>query len=616
MGAGAGIGAVTGELKPGVTSTPTVDSPNMFNANVGMSGQNLSISQADQITPLYQSLLKREPDEVGLQSWQNLLNETGSLESVRQGIMNSEEYLSNNPGARYTNNTTLGTGQTSNPYSASTNPYIQASQATTLGNLYGAQAATAANRVNQYTPYANLQYTQTGTDAQGNPTWAAVQNLAQPFQQSLSNIQNQLAQSTATPFDISQYQAGQVGQGPQFSNVGSAQQAYGVGSGEAAQRMGQAPQLSQVGQGPQFNRIGNAANLQSQVQGTGMEGWDKATGLLMSRLNPQIQQSQDRLTAQLANQGIVPGTEAYNRAMTQQGQKTNDLLTQAQLAGSQVQNTMFGQNLAAGQFGNQALTQQNQNQLANLGFNNQAGQQGYQNLLAAQQANNQALLGQNQAQLANVGLNNQAIAQNFGQNLSAQQLQNQAAQQNYANLLSGTNFNNQAAQQGYANQLAGTQANNAARQQNYQQALAQRNLPLQQLGAFQQATTPGYINPYSQAAVAGPDYLGAYTTSRAADIAQQNAQAAKTANLQSGLFGLGSSAVLGAGGIGNLGSSVLGGASSLGGLLGLTNYGLDSPFVSSADYMSNIGATGSGLFDQTMSSNDYLNSLYGDFGIF
>jgi hypothetical protein len=30
------------------------------------------------------------------------------------------------------------------------------------------------------------------------------------------------------------------------------------------------------------------------------------------------------LQAQLANQGIAPGTEAYNRAMTLQGQKEND----------------------------------------------------------------------------------------------------------------------------------------------------------------------------------------------------------------------------------------------------------------------------------------------------
>jgi hypothetical protein len=413
------------------------------------------------------------------------------------------------------NTATLGTGQTSNPFNASTNPYVQAAQATTMGNLYGARAATQANRINQNTPYANLTYTQ-GVDAQGNPTWTANQQLAQPLQQSLGNIQSQLAQSTASPFDVSQYQARQVGQGPQFAG------------------------------------IGNAPNLQTQVQGTGMEGWDKATGLLMSRLNPQIEQSQERLQAQLANQGIAPGTEAYNRAMTQQSQKTNDLLTQAQLAGSQVQNQMFGQNLQAGQFGNQAMLGQNQAQLANLGFNNQLGQQGF------------------------------------------------------------------------ANQLAGTQANNAAMQQNYLQALQQRNLPLQQLGAFQSATQPGYINPYSQAAVAGPDYLGAYTTSQAAQIAAQNAANARTANMQSGLFNLGSSAILGAGGIGNLIGSTGSGGTNASGLLGIGsnlanffgNSGINNPFVSSTDYMNNIGAIGSGMFDQSMSSADYLNNLYGgyDFG--
>jgi hypothetical protein len=423
------------------------------------------------------------------------------------GTMGGLPFSATNP-----NTATLGTGQTSNPFNASTNPYVQAAQATKMGNLYGAQAATQANRINQNTPYANLTYTQ-GVDQFGNPTWTANQQLAQPLQQSLSNIQSQLAQSTAAPFDVSQYQAGRVGQGPQFAG------------------------------------IGNAPNLQTQVQGTGMEGWDRASNLLMSRLNPQIEQSQERLQAQLANQGIAAGTEAYNRAMMQQGQRTNDLLTQAQLAGSQVQNQMFNQNLQAGQFGNQALLGQNQAQLANLGFNNQLGQQGF------------------------------------------------------------------------ANQLAGTQANNAAMQQNYLQALQQRNLPLQQLGAFQSATQPNYINPYSQAAVAGPDYLGAYTTSRAADIAQQNAANARAANMQSGLFNLGSSAILGAGGIGNLiGSTGTGGAGGTG-LLGIGNSiynlfgnsGINNPFVSSTDYMNNIGAIGSGMFDQSMSSADYLNDLYGGF---
>ena len=373
------------------------------------------------------------------------------------------------------NLSTLGTGQTTNPFSASNNPYIQAAQATTLGNYAGAQAATQANRINQNTPYASLNYTQ-GVDQYGNPTWTANQQLAQPLQSALGNIQGQLASSTANPLDISKYQANQVGQGPQ---------------------------------------------LQTSVNGTGMEGWDAATNLLMSRLNPQIQQSDSRLQAQLANQGIAPGTEAYNRAMTQQGQKTNDLLTQAQLAGSQVQNTMFGQNVAAGQFGNQALQSQ------------------------------------------------------------------------------------------YANQLSGTQANNAALQQNYQQALAQKNLPLQQLGAFQSATTPGYVNPYTQAAVAGPDYLGAYTTGNAAQIAAQNANNAKTANLQNGLFGLGSSAILGAGGVGNLGTSILNGATTLGGLLGL-----GSTAATNLNNTNYFGGAGGGWFAQPDSAStaqtatDFFGNTY------
>jgi len=38
-----------------------------------------------------------------------------------------------------------------------------------------ARAATAANRVNQVTPYGNVNYQQTGTDQYGNPTWTATQ---------------------------------------------------------------------------------------------------------------------------------------------------------------------------------------------------------------------------------------------------------------------------------------------------------------------------------------------------------------------------------------------------------------------------------------------------------
>jgi len=69
---------------------------------------------------------------------------------------------------------------------------------------------------------------------------------------------------------------------------------------------------------------------------------------VLRRLQPQIAQGKEALQAQLANQGVVPGTEAYNRAMTQQSQRENDALTSAVIQGT---NT----GLAANQQGFQQL---------------------------------------------------------------------------------------------------------------------------------------------------------------------------------------------------------------------------------------------------------------------
>lgn len=397
--------------------------------------------------------------------------------------------------------------------------YTKAAKVQAQGNLAAAQAQSSANRVNQINPYGSIQYYQSGVDAAGNPTYSAAASLSNE-QQQLLNAQNQqslglaqtanralgnVANTYGQAFNIDPYMQQMMGDGPQFSQYGGA------------------PTLQTAGQGPEFAGIGNAPNLQTQVQGTGMEGWDRASNLLMSRLNPQIQQSQDRLRAQLANQGIVAGTEAYNRAMTQQAQQENDLRTQAQIAGSQIQNQMFGQNLQAGQFGNQAMLGQNQAQLANLGFNNQLGQQGYQNQLAQQQANNEAL------------------------------------QQMFANRTNLTGLSNQDAQQMFQNQMAQQQANNMARQNNFQLASYLRGLPMQELNALRagsQVTNPSFINVAQQGQTQGPDTLSAFQAQQNANIANQNRQAAQQSNLTSGLFNLGGSILGNLGGVGNVVSSV------------------------------------------------------------
>jgi hypothetical protein len=242
-----------------------------------------------------------------------------------------------------------------------------------------------------------------------------------------------------------------------------------------------------------------------------MAGWDRASDLLMSRLNPQIEQSQDRLRAQLANQGIVAGTEAYNRAMTQQGQQENDLRTQAQLQAQGIQQNLFGQELQAGQFGNQAMLGQNQAQLQNLGFTNQAQQADFAN------------------QLAGMGFNNQQIQQMYQNRMGQQQANNAIAQQEYANRMGGANLSNQ------------------ARQQGLQEQAYLRNEPLNTLSAVRtgaQVQGPQFVNSFNQATTQGADLLGAAGMQYNAQMGDFNARQAAQQNFNQGLMGLGGAGIM------------------------------------------------------------------------
>jgi hypothetical protein len=197
--------------------------------------------------------------------------------------------------------------------------YRGAAAETAAGNLAAAQSATAANRVNQITPYGNLNYAETGVDSRGNPTWTATQTLS-PAQQQLLDMQNQTS--------------------------------LGLGSAINAQ-LGQVQNVMGQGFNPNLAPITTNPNYAS-----GMEGWDKANQILQARLAPQMQQQSDAQTARLANQGIVQGTKAYENAMRTFNQGQNDLLTNSQLAGQQIGRDLFNQGIAGGNFGNQAQQQQ------------------------------------------------------------------------------------------------------------------------------------------------------------------------------------------------------------------------------------------------------------------
>jgi hypothetical protein len=165
--------------------------------------------------------------------------------------------------------------------------YAAAARETAQGNLAAAQTATAANRVNQVTPYGNLNYAETGTDSRGNPIWTATQTLS-PAQQQLLDYQNQTS--------------------------------MGLG------------RLAGQGLGYVENMLNTPFDT-SALPSTGFNPSQSYQDAYMQRLAPQIEQGQERLQQRLANQGIDIGSVAYDRAMQNQAQRENDLLLGATTQG-------------------------------------------------------------------------------------------------------------------------------------------------------------------------------------------------------------------------------------------------------------------------------------------
>lgn len=159
------------------------------------------------------------------------------------------------------------------PEKVQTPDYESAANQTAANNLAAARAATAANRVNQVTPYGSLNYTQSGTDSYGNPMWTATQSIDPSLQGAVDK-----SKAAVNEFDFNQ-----------FTPTGLP--SYGINPGESY------------------------------------------TDAIMRRLQPNQQHQSQMSDQQLANQGIMPGSEAYNNAKRLLAQSQNDQLTSAVTGG-------------------------------------------------------------------------------------------------------------------------------------------------------------------------------------------------------------------------------------------------------------------------------------------
>lgn len=159
-------------------------------------------------------------------------------------------------------------------------PYTTAA-AQTQSNDQTAQTQQELNMVDQSNPYGSLNYSQTGTNADGTPQYSATTTLS-PAQQALLNQSE--ANQTAAGGVANQYVTG--GQG------------------------------AMSGSGPDLSWNGTATQLQD---------------LTNSQLDPQWTNNTNVEEAKLAAQGLSPGQEGYDAQMADFNQAKNNAYQQADL---------------------------------------------------------------------------------------------------------------------------------------------------------------------------------------------------------------------------------------------------------------------------------------------
>ena len=203
--------------------------------------------------------------------------------------------------------------------------YAGAAVAQGAANKETAVAQARLNNPNIYSPYGNQTVTWGTPDATGVAQPTINQTLTPEAQRALTaqqNLQANLAtlggQSYGTAFDV---------MSKPFDYRGQVQTSLDTSG---------------------------VAKMPVNAGTTGQEA-------IMSRLEPSLAKNRVSTETQLINQGLRPGTEAYDNAIKLLGQQENDARTQAALQGINLDTTanaqQYNQALQSGQFGNTAQQQ-------------------------------------------------------------------------------------------------------------------------------------------------------------------------------------------------------------------------------------------------------------------
>ncbi|KDC12333.1 hypothetical protein AZ19_1725 [Bordetella bronchiseptica E012] len=232
-----------------------------------------------------------------------------------------------------------------------------------------AREAAQANRVNQVTPYGSLTWSNNRTFDQSGYD-RAMQAYTQAMQAYGSSPSQPTGRAGAV-WNDSFYDPGSSttsslngsagasrGPGPVAPNIND----FYTGGDQWTQSMQFSPEIQKL-YANVLQQMGTPFDLSSLPQaGSAYDpnlATNNATELLMERLNPELDRQYESLRAQMANQGIAQGSNAYSRELSRFGEQRNDAANQAALAGiglgMQQQGLTFNQ---MNQLRNQAMQEQ------------------------------------------------------------------------------------------------------------------------------------------------------------------------------------------------------------------------------------------------------------------
>ncbi|WP_086638057.1 tail fiber domain-containing protein [Acetobacter okinawensis] len=336
------------------------------------------------------------------------------------------------------------------------------------------------NMTDQYTPYGNVVYNQTGTTQVTSPDGKTYnvprftqtttlnnqqQQTLDQQQQAATNIAstaNSLSSSGLSgltkPVDTSGAPALQTSLGSNYSSSPGSNYSTSVGNGYTT---------------------GLGSGYQTSFGGDVSQAYDNAKNAVMNQLTPTLDRNSEATRAQELASGVRAGSAAYSANEQSIGDNYTRAANQATETAQSVQNQLFNQQQSQAEFGNSAML--------------------------------------NQAQFGNEAALNQFNAQNNA-------------------ALTGQQFTNSAL-------LSGAQFNNDARNQYLSQYYQQRDQPLNELSALlsqsqvNNANTATSATPQTQ--VGGVDYEGQVQNNYNQQLSQSNQLTSGLFSLGNSAMGLG-----------------------------------------------------------------------------